>query len=157
VALALAIALALACSFDHVWRLSKQIFALELAALAFQRGSSNSRRLLIQEFHPMRLHKGVSPCEYSKQEFHLWERSLERSFTLENLCRWLCRCFTDWLFALAAAHAVLKNSQGTEQARAFQPAKLALGSWHFQLMAVNRAHSHGLTGTWRRRSYSPLC
>ncbi|AOW02124.1 YALI0B23496p [Yarrowia lipolytica CLIB122] len=89
------IALALACSFDHVWRLSKQIFALQLAALAFQLGSSDSRRLLIQEFH-------------------LWERSLERSFTLENLCRWLCRCFTVWLFALAAAHVVLKNSQDTE-------------------------------------------
>ncbi|RMI94039.1 hypothetical protein BD777DRAFT_149925 [Yarrowia lipolytica] len=57
------IALSLACSFDHVWRLSKQIFALQLAALAFQLGSSDSRRLLIQEFHPMRLHKGVSPCE----------------------------------------------------------------------------------------------
>ncbi|KAJ8051919.1 hypothetical protein LXG23DRAFT_50026 [Yarrowia lipolytica] len=99
------IALALACSFDHVWRLSKQIFALQLAALAYQLGSSDSRRLLIQEFHPMRLHKG---------EFHLWERSLERSFTLENLCRWLCRCFTVWLFALAAAHVALKNSQDTE-------------------------------------------
>ncbi|AOW03328.1 uncharacterized protein YALI1_C32850g [Yarrowia lipolytica] len=114
----------------------------QLAALAFQLGSSDSRRLLIQEFHPMRLHKG---------------ESLKRNFTLEHLRRWLCRCFTDWLFALAAAHAVLKNSQGTEQAQAFQLAKLALGSWHFQLMAVNRTHSHGLTDTWRRRSYSPLC
>ncbi|KAB8281501.1 hypothetical protein BKA91DRAFT_32686 [Yarrowia lipolytica] len=52
------------------------------------------------------------------------------SFTLEYLCQWLCECITDWLFALAAAHVILKNSQGTEQARSFYSAKLALSSWH---------------------------
>ncbi len=71
----------------------------------------------------------------SKQEFHLWERSLERSFTLENLCRWLCRCFTVWLFALAAAHVVLKNSQGTSRLR------------HFS--RPNSLLAHGIFSSWR--------